>query len=50
MAHESPDKLRNVAVLGHRGCGKTSLVEAMLFAAGATNRRGQVPAGTTVAD
>ena len=50
MAHESPDKLRNVAVLGHRGCGKTSLVEAMLFAAGATSRRGQVAAGTTVAD
>jgi elongation factor G len=50
MAHESPDKLRNVAVLGHRGCGKTSLVEAMLFAAGATTRRGQVPAGSTVAD
>lgn len=50
MAHESPDKLRNVAVLGHRGSGKTSLVEAMLFAAGATTRRGQVASGTTVAD
>jgi elongation factor G len=50
MAHESPEMLRNVAVLGHRGCGKTSLVEAMLFAAGATTRRGQVAAGTTVAD
>lgn len=50
MSHESPEKLRNVAVLGHRGCGKTSLVEAMLFAAGATTRRGQVAAGTTVAD
>jgi len=48
--HVSPDKLRNVAVLGHRGCGKTSLVEAMLFAAGATTRRGSVAAGTTVAD
>ncbi|MFN8111438.1 MAG: elongation factor G [Thermoleophilia bacterium] len=50
MAHESPDMLRNVAVLGHRGCGKTSLVEAMLFAAGETTRRGQVSAGSTVAD
>ena len=39
MAHE-PGKIRNVAVVGHRGTGKTSLVEAMLFQAGATNRLG----------
>jgi elongation factor G len=45
-----PGKIRNVAVVGHRGTGKTSLVEAMLFQAAATNRLGTVEAGTTVAD
>ena len=35
-----PGKIRNVAVVGHRGTGKTSLVEAMLFEAGAINRLG----------
>src|SRR5581483_3178052 len=45
-----PGKIRNVAVVGHRGTGKTSLVEAMLFQSGATNRLGTVEAGTTVAD
>jgi elongation factor G len=43
-------KIRNVAVVGHRGTGKTSLVEALLFQAGATNRLGSVEAGTTVSD
>ncbi len=43
-------KIRNVAVVGHRGTGKTSLVEAMLFQAGKTNRLGTVEAGTTVTD
>ncbi|HEY6960934.1 MAG TPA: elongation factor G [Gaiellaceae bacterium] len=43
-------KIRNVAVVGHRGTGKTSLVEAMLFQAGKTNRLGTVDAGTTVSD
>ena len=50
MAHPDPAQLRNVAVLGHRGSGKTSLVEAMLFAAKATTRQGRVADGTTVAD
>ncbi len=49
MPHE-PGKIRNVAVVGHRGTGKTSLVEAMLFQAGAINRLGAVEAGTTVSD
>src|SRR5947208_10780008 len=43
-------KIRNVAVVGHRGVGKTSLVEAMLFQAGKTNRLGTVEAGTTASD
>lgn len=44
------DKVRNVGVLGHGGVGKTSLGEAMLFAAGLTPRLGRVDEGTTVFD
>jgi elongation factor G len=43
-------KIRNVAVTGHRGTGKTSLVEAMLFQAGAVNRLGTIEQGSTVGD
>jgi elongation factor G len=50
MSAVEPGKIRNVAVVGHRGTGKTSLVEAMLFQAGATNRLGVVEQGTTVSD
>ena len=45
-----PGKIRNVAVVGHRGVGKTSLVEAMLFQAGAVNRLGTIDGGSTVGD
>src|SRR6185312_9264754 len=45
-----PGKIRNVAVIGHRGTGKTSLVEALLFQAEATNRLGTVEGATTVSD
>ena len=47
---QEPGKIRNVAVVGHRGTGKTSLVEAMLFQAGKINRLGTVEAGSTVSD
>src|SRR2546422_575111 len=45
-----PGKIRNVAVVGHRSTGKTSLVEAMLFQAGAINRLGTIEAGNTTGD
>jgi len=50
MAAAELDKLRNVGILGQGGSGKTSLGEAMLFAAGASPRLGRVQDGTTVLD
>jgi elongation factor G len=44
------DRIRNVALVGHRGAGKTSLHEALLFEAGVTGRLGSVPDGSTVSD
>ena len=44
MPVSEPGKIRNIAVVGHRGVGKTSLVEAMLFQAGKTNRLGTIDA------
>ncbi|HXD95444.1 MAG TPA: elongation factor G [Candidatus Acidoferrum sp.] len=43
-------KIRNVGVVGHGGVGKTSLVEAVLFAAGAVTRLGKVDDGSTTTD
>src|SRR5205809_6856545 len=43
-------KIRNVGVVGHGGVGKTSLVEALLFSAGALTRLGKVDDGPTTPD
>lgn len=50
MKPTTPDRIRNVALISHGGAGKTSLVEAMLFDAGAITRLGSVEAGTTALD
>ena len=43
-------QVRNVAILGHGNCGKTTLAEAMLFSSGKTNRLGKVDDGSSTMD
>src|SRR5688572_20237487 len=45
-----PENIRNIAFVGHGDSGKTSLVSALLYSAGAVNRLGRVDDGTTVTD
>ena len=44
------DKIRNVVMLGHGGCGKTTLTEAMAALSGAVPRAGKVEDGSTISD
>lgn len=44
------DKIRNVVLLGHGGCGKTTLVESMAYLAGMTTRMGKISDGNTISD
>ncbi len=50
MAEFTTTNIRNIALMGHGSEGKTTLTEAMLFAAGVTDRQGKVEDGTTVSD
>ncbi|MCX5715728.1 MAG: GTP-binding protein, partial [Candidatus Omnitrophica bacterium] len=50
MAEYTTDKIRNVVLLSHSGAGKTSLIEAMLFKAGAIKQQGSVTQGNSVGD
>ena len=50
MKTYSTDKIRNVALLGHSSCGKTTITEALLFNTKVTNRMGKIEDGNTVSD
>ncbi len=50
MSKYKTEDIRNIALVGHRAAGKTTLADALLFKAGAVDRRGSVDDGTSVSD
>ncbi|MBS1742849.1 MAG: elongation factor G [Bacteroidetes bacterium] len=50
MANYDSNHVKNIALLGHAGCGKTTLAESMLFDAGVSKRRGSIATKNTVSD
>jgi len=50
MKEYPADSIRNIALVGHSGTGKTSLAEAMMFVSGATTRLGKIEEGSTISD
>lgn len=50
MKNYDTDKIKNIAIAGHAGSGKTTLTEALLYTAGVTDRFGKVADGNTVSD
>lgn len=50
VAAEDPARIRNIALVGHSGAGKTLLIEALLAANGMITRKGSIADGTTVSD
>ncbi len=50
MRSYSSKEIRNVAILGHSGCGKTTIAEAALHVSGATKRFGRIEEGNTISD
>ena len=50
MSRFGADRIKNIALAGHAGSGKTSLAEAMMFKAGVIDRLGKVTEGNTVCD
>jgi elongation factor G len=50
MAKHDTKSIRNIAIVGHGGTGKTSIAESMLFVSGKTDRLGRVDDGTSTMD